>query len=653
MEFEDNGNDLLTSTVLVSNQRTLDVCASLMEIKPSALNDALVSHKLYQGNKSDSDASSTDASSIRQRRITCAVKNHDVNYATISRDSLAKELYSRLFKYIVTKLNEKIDCTGFSGKSIGVLDICGFEIFQTNRFEQFCINWANEKLHLFFIEQTLRAEKREYENEGINSTYSDTILDNEKVVSTIEGKGGLIALLDDQILLNDFNPDNFITNVDCLFASNKDVVIPNVYKDQEKQSNAKVYTFGIHHYAGTVTYNAHQFIEKNSDTLYDDLMKVMRSSKSPFIVELCAPTKTDNEKTHSKKPPTVGSQFRTHLQGLVTLLQPCNPRYVCCLKPNDNKNPEDVDSTLIKRQIEYLGMTKHIAIRQEGYCFRSTFEDFLQRYRVLSTATWPHWDIEGNPVEFCRAILLQSSNASFNGFILRGRRLKEEQDFVFGRTKVFIKDYKAINSLEKMRSQAMVALVARVQGTFRMRVVYKDYRKTLKAVLKIQTRMRTRLARTALSDRVQSIIFLQKCLRSWVLRKRYQKLNTKVFGKLPRDHVRMLQAKTRGLLCRNSLRRDSPDVFAQCLKVKNRITDLLVMGELEREEGVVMLRCKLEGAIHSMALTPFFVIDNSVHWNVGVVGKNKVGIPLDPTSKVRSLTNRRHLHSVHLFAVCC
>ena len=88
-----------------------------------------------------------------------------------------------------------------------------------------CINWSNEKLHLFFIEQTLRAEKREYESEGINSTYSDTILDNEKVVSTIEGKEGVIALLDDQILLNDFNPDNFITNMNCLFVSNKDVVI--------------------------------------------------------------------------------------------------------------------------------------------------------------------------------------------------------------------------------------------------------------------------------------------------------------------------------------------------------------------------------------------------------------------------------------------
>lgn len=165
LEFEDNGDDLLATTVLVSNQRTLDVSAQLFQVKPSALNDALVSHKLYQGSNPSVHAPPTD---IRQRRITCAVKMHDVNYATISRDSLAKELYSRLFKYIVMKLNEKIDCTGFSGKSIGILDICGFEIFAVNRFEQFCINWANEKLHLFFIEQTLRAEKREYASEGLS-----------------------------------------------------------------------------------------------------------------------------------------------------------------------------------------------------------------------------------------------------------------------------------------------------------------------------------------------------------------------------------------------------------------------------------------------------------------------------------------------------
>jgi myosin heavy subunit len=646
LEFEDSNDE--GHDVVVGNQRTLDVCAQLFQVKPSALNDALVSHKLYQGTKPSINAPPTD---IRQRRITCAVKMHDVNYATISRDSLAKELYTRLFHYIVSKLNEKIDCTGFSGKSIGILDICGFEIFAVNRFEQFCINWANEKLHLFFIEQTLRAEMREYESEGINLSYAETILDNEQVVSTIEGKEGLVALLDDQILLNDYNPDNFITNVNCLFVGNSHMVVPNVYKDAEKKANTKVYTFGINHYAGTVTYNAHQFIEKNADTLYDDLMKVMRTSKSSFVVELCAPTKCDNEKTHNKKPPTVGSQFRKHLNGLVKLLEPCNPRYVCCIKPNESKSPEFVDSALIKQQIEYLGMTKHIAIRQEGYCFRSTFDDFIRRYRILSTSTWPKWDHDDDQVKLCQDILTQSCNTTFNGFILRGRRLKPDVDYAFGRTKVFIKDYKAINSLEKMRTQAMTTVVARVQAVFRMRVDKREYFKTKISVLKIQTIMRKLVAKSSVANRRRRIVYLQQCIRNWIIRTTYKKMNTMFYGKYPKDHVRMLQAKTRGLLCRRHLEKEEPEKFAKCMRLKNRICDLKILGELKAVEGVVMLRCKLDAAIHSMALTQFYIVGKHLHWNVGVIGKNKVGIPLEPSSKVSNSVS--WLLKYLFFIYCC
>ena len=631
LNFEEQDDDSVT----VSNQHTLDICSQLLQIRPSSLNEALVSHKLYQGTTPSLDAPPTD---IRQRRFTCAVKMHDVNYATISRDSLAKELYSRLFKYIVTRTNEKIDCTGFSGSSIGILDICGFEIFETNRFEQFCINWANEKLHLFFIEQTLLSEKREYESEGVNTTYSDSILDNEKVVASIEGKEGLIALLDDQILLNDYNPDSFITNINCLFAGNKDIVIPNVYKEMEKHSTAKVYNFGINHYAGPVTYNALQFIEKNSDTLYDDLMKIMRSSKNPFIVELCAPTKEDNEKTMSKKPPTVTSQFRRHLQGLVSLLQPCNSRYVCCIKPNDNKSPEEVNSALIRQQIEYLGMTKHIAIRQQGYCFRSTFEMFIRRYRILSTATWPVWNLDDDQLELCKSILLQSCNTSFNGFRLRGRRLAEGQDYAFGRTKVFVKDYKAINSLEKMRSQAMAILVARVQGAFRMIVDRRQYNKTKWAVVKAQTLFRRCLAKKLIINRKSTLSFLQQCIRNWLVRKNYQKMNTRVYGKLPREHVQMVQAKIRGMLCRNQIRKDNPVLSEKCTKIKNRSSDLKIMQQLKADEGVMMYRCKLDGSISSMSMTTFYVVGDALHWDVGVVGKNKVGIPLVSSTQVKCIS---------------
>ena len=82
-----------------------------------------------------------------------------------TRDALAKSLYARVFQRLVEWINRSIS-TDQGKLDIGVLDIYGFEIFETNSFEQLCINYCNEKLQQLFIELTLKAEQEEYAREG-------------------------------------------------------------------------------------------------------------------------------------------------------------------------------------------------------------------------------------------------------------------------------------------------------------------------------------------------------------------------------------------------------------------------------------------------------------------------------------------------------
>ena len=86
----------------------------------------------------------------------------DAAAAASSRDSLAKTLYSRLFDWLVAKINESIGQDAESDTFIGVLDIYGFESFKTNSFEQFCINLANEKLQQHFNQHVFKQEQEEY-----------------------------------------------------------------------------------------------------------------------------------------------------------------------------------------------------------------------------------------------------------------------------------------------------------------------------------------------------------------------------------------------------------------------------------------------------------------------------------------------------------
>jgi myosin-5 len=138
---------------------------------------------------------------VRKQIITRSEKiitNLNPTQANVVKDSVAKYIYSNLFDWLVGIINDSLSAPDKSAikNFIGVLDIYGFEHFKKNSFEQFCINYANEKLQQQFNQHVFKLEQEEYIREKINWTFIE-FSDNQKCIEMIEGKLGILAMLDE------------------------------------------------------------------------------------------------------------------------------------------------------------------------------------------------------------------------------------------------------------------------------------------------------------------------------------------------------------------------------------------------------------------------------------------------------------------------
>lgn len=183
-----------------------------------------------------------------------------------ARDALAKAVYSGLFDFAVMQLNKSMAPPPSLTKrlTLGILDIYGFEIFQDNSFEQFCINWCNEKLQQYFIELTLKTEQEEYAREGIEWKEID-YFNNKVICELIESlpgrvgqgnsKPGLVALLNESGMLKNTDDDAWLQKIAKEHMGHAHFDVPGLDK-------GRATSFVLKHYAGDVAYIAKGFIEK-------------------------------------------------------------------------------------------------------------------------------------------------------------------------------------------------------------------------------------------------------------------------------------------------------------------------------------------------------------------------------------------------------
>ncbi|XP_030213911.1 myosin IEb [Gadus morhua] len=363
--------------------------------------------------------------------------------ASFSRDALSKALYSRLFDFLVDAINKAIQ-KDHDEFNMGVLDIYGFEIFQINGFEQFCINFVNEKLQQIFIELTLKAEQEEYVQEGIRWTPID-YFNNKVVCDLIESKlnpPGIMSILDDVCA--------------TMHAKGEGADMTLLQKLQGGIGSNQHFSswnkgFIVHHYAGKVSYDVNGFCERNRDVLFNDIIELMQSSEFAFIKNLF-PENLEAEKRG--RPSTVSTKIKKQANNLVQTLMKCTPHYIRCIKPNETKRARDWEESRVRHQVEYLGLRENIRVRRAGYAYRRAFAKFLQRYAILTKESWPEWRGEQR-----QGVLHLLSSVHM-----------DQDQYQLGQTKVFVKAPESLFLLEEMRERKFNGYARVIQKAWRKHI---------------------------------------------------------------------------------------------------------------------------------------------------------------------------------------
>ncbi|XP_074622793.1 unconventional myosin-Ib-like isoform X2 [Acropora palmata] len=472
--------------VTLSNGEFLNWTCEMLQCGSQLLQDALTRRTVEAGNE----------------KVVTPLTSARAYYA---RDALSKATYRRMFSWLIQRVNDSIRVKKRGKrKVIGVLDIYGFEIFQTNSFEQFIINYCNEKLQQIFIELTLQSEQEEYVREGIEWTAIDYF--NNAIICDLVEKThvGIIALLDEECLRpGEVSDDTFLEklNKHCTehphFESRR---CKKFLSDQTLPHDS----FRLKHYAGSVTYCVSGFVDKNNDLLYRDLSQCMYLCGHPLAKELFpdgCPTKATK-----KRPPTTGTQFKVSVAELMKNLKTKNPHYIRCIKPNDRKVAGLFDDKLVRHQVRYLGLLENLRVRRAGFAFRQEFDEALQRYKMLCDKTWPNW--RGAPKEGIKE-LFKSLNI-------------KPAACAYGRTKIFIRNPRTLFELEERRKHGMHRLAIIIQTIFRgwnQRTKFLKMKESEVIIAKYYRRFRDQ--RLYLRKR-QATIVIQCYTRGWKAREIYK-----------------------------------------------------------------------------------------------------------------------------------
>ncbi|KAM6932581.1 myosin VIIAa isoform 1-T1 [Lycodopsis pacificus] len=502
------------------------------------------------------------------------------------RDAFVKGIYGRLFVWIVEKINAAIYKPMPSQpkalrRSIGLLDIFGFENFTVNSFEQLCINFANENLQQFFVRHVFKLEQEEYNLENINWQHIE-FTDNQDALDMIAIKPmNIISLIDEESRFPKGTDTTMLNKLNHQHKLNTYYIPPK--NNHETQ-------FGIQHFAGVVYYETRGFLEKNRDTLYGDIIQLVHSSKNKFIKQIFQADVAMGAETR-KRSPTLSSQFKRSLELLMRTLSVCQPFFVRCIKPNEYKKSMLFDRELCVRQLRYSGMMETIRIRRAGYPIRYTFVEFVDRYRVLMPGVKPAYkqeDLRGTCQRIAEAVL--------------GR----DDDWKMGKTKIFLKDHHDM-LLEIERDKAItdkVILIQKVVRGFKDRSNFLKMRKSAVWIQKTwrgyQCRKNYGAMRAGFS-RLQALVRSRKLCASYnVARQRITGLQGRCRGFLVRRAFRhrlwaviTVQAYTRGMIARRLYKRLKGEYrrrleaekmrLAEETKLRNQMSAKRAKAEAERK----------------------------------------------------------------------
>ncbi|KAJ7410761.1 Unconventional myosin-VIIa [Pitangus sulphuratus] len=567
LQYEARTYDNLDACEVVQSA-SLITAASLLEVEPQDVMNCLTSRTIITRGETVSTPLSMEQ-------------------ALDVRDAFVKGIYGRLFVWIVEKINAAIYRPPSQElksirRSIGLLDIFGFENFTVNSFEQLCINFANENLQQFFVRHVFKLEQEEYNLENINWQHIE-FTDNQDALDMIAIKPmNIISLIDEESKFPKGTDATMLHKLNSQHKLNTNYIPPkNNYETQ----------FGINHFAGIVYYETKGFLEKNRDTLHGDIIQLVHSSKNKFIKQifqadvamfLCgyasstfgqspSPTPTPKGAETRKRSPTLSSQFKRSLELLMRTLSVCQPFFVRCIKPNEYKKPMLFDRELCVRQLRYSGMMETIRIRRAGYPIRYTFVEFVDRYRVLMPGVKPAYkqgDLRGTCQRIAEAVL------------------GKDDDWQIGKTKIFLKDhhdmlleierdkaitdkviliqkvvrgYKDRSNFLKVRNSVLIIQrywrghncrknygamrigFLRLQALYRSRKLHKQYHMARRRIIEFQARCRGYLVRRAFRHRLWAVLTVQAYARGMIARRLYKRLRGEYHRRLEAEKLRLAE----------------------------------------------------------------------------------------------------------------
>lgn len=473
------------------------------------------------------------------------VSNLSQAQAIVVRDSVAKFIYSSLFDWLVEVTNRSLatdEVLSQVQSFIGVLDIYGFEHFAKNSFEQFCINYANEKLQQEFNAHVFKLEQEEYLREKIDWTFID-FSDNQPCIDLIEGKMGILTLLDEESRLPMGSDEQFVTKLHMNFAADKN----QFYKKPRFGKSA----FTVCHYAVDVTYESEGFIEKNRDTVPDEHMAVLRASSNKFLVSVLDAAASVREKdvasatTSSVKPaagrkigvavnrkPTLGGIFRSSLIELMATINNTDVHYIRCIKPNEAKAAWSFEGPMVLSQLRACGVLETVRISCAGYPTRWTYEEFALRYYMLVPST--QWTAEIR--QLASDILAKALGIS------KG----EKQDkYQLGLTKIFFRAG-MLAFLENLRTNRLNDCAIMIQKNLKAKYYRRRYLEARDAVVHFQALTRAHLARKQAQQlrTIKAATSIQRVWRGQKERKNFLRI---------RGEVVLAQAAMKGYLRRKNI----------------------------------------------------------------------------------------------------
>uniref|UniRef100_A0AAY4AM92 Unconventional myosin-VI n=1 Tax=Denticeps clupeoides TaxID=299321 RepID=A0AAY4AM92_9TELE len=467
-----------------NQDQTLEHCAELLGLDQDDLRVSLTTRVML-----------TTAGGAKGTVIKVPLKVEQANNA---RDALAKAIYSRLFDHVVKRVNQ---CFPFEMSStfIGVLDIAGFEYFEHNSFEQFCINYCNEKLQQFFNERILKEEQELYQKEGLGVN-EVRYVDNQDCIDLVEAKlVGVLDILDEENRLPQPSDQHFAEAVHSKHKDHFRLTVPRKSKLAVHRNLRDDEGFIIRHFAGAVCYETTQFVEKNNDALHMSLECLVCESKDKFVKDLFESlnnSKDSKQKAGKLSFISVGNKFKTQLNLLLEKLCSTGSSFIRCIKPNLKMVSHQFEGAQILSQLQCSGMVSVLDLMQGGFPSRAPFHELYNMYKQYMPSKLTRLD----PRLFCKAL--------FKALGLN------ENDYKFGLTRVFFRPGKFAEFDQIMKSDPdhLAELVKRV-NKWLICSRWKKVQWCALSVIKLRNKM---------SYRAMACIKIQKTVRMWLCKRRHK-----------------------------------------------------------------------------------------------------------------------------------